>query len=75
MHRRARSDNPSGSFGSWKAFEPSARRKLKFTCMPLPPRSFRGRPMNVASLPWRSAISRISSRNTNASSAAGIASA
>ena len=74
MHRRARSERPSGSFGSWNALEPSSRRKLKFTCMPLPPRSFSGRPMNVASLPWRSAISRISSRNTNASSAAVIAS-
>ncbi len=74
-HRRVSSDRPSGSFGSWNAFDPSLCRKEKFTCNPLPPRSPSGRPRKVASFPWRSQISRTRSLNRNASSAAGIASA
>ena len=51
MHFRVRSERPSGSFGSWNAFDPSCRRNEKFTCRPLPPRSPSGRPRNVAIFP------------------------
>ena len=74
MHRRVRSEIPSGSFGSWKAFDPSLRRNEKLMWSPLPPRSPSGLPRNVASLPCRSQISRTSSLNRKASSAAWTAS-
>ena len=42
-HRRARGVSPSGSAGSYRAFEPSsARRKLTLRWSPLPPRSANG---------------------------------